>query len=83
MSMIYRLSDDFINSDRVMFMYMFMYKRNYKKLNSDDFKNEFNNINWANLFSDKNVDKHMIPSLKKLKNSLINIFPLKKSQNVN
>ena len=83
MSMIYRLSDDFINSDRVMFMYMFMYKRNYKKLNSDDFKTEFNNINWANLFSDKNVDKHMIPSLKKLKNSLINIFPLKKSQNVN
>ena len=83
MSMIYRLSDDFINSDRVMFMYMFMYKRNYKKLNSDDFKNEFNNINWANLFSDNNVDKHMIPSLKKLKNSLINIFPLKKSQNVN
>ena len=27
--------------------------------------------------------KHMIPSLKKLKNSLINTFPLKKSQNVN
>ena len=34
-----------------------IYKRNYKKLNSDDFKNEFNNINWTNLFSDKNVDE--------------------------
>ena len=34
-----------------------IYKKNYKKLNSDDFKNEFNNINWTNLFSDKNVDE--------------------------
>ena len=33
-----------------------IYRRNYKNLNSDKFKEEFGRINWTNLFLDKNVD---------------------------
>ena len=33
-----------------------IYRRNYKNLNSGKFKEDFNKINWTNLFSDKNVD---------------------------
>ena len=33
-----------------------IYRRNYKNLNSDKFKGDFNKINWTNLFSNKNVN---------------------------
>ena len=33
-----------------------IYRRNYKDLNSDKFKEDFNKFNLKNLFSDKNVD---------------------------
>ena len=32
-----------------------IYGRNYKNLNSDNFKDKFGRINWANLFLDKNI----------------------------
>ena len=61
-----------------------IHRRNYKKLNSDKFKENFNKINWKNLFSDKNVDDAYDSFLDEAeKKSLTNTFPLKKSQNEN
>ena len=55
-----------------------IYRRNYKNLNSDNFKDEFGRINWANLFLDKNIDDAYDSFLEETEKLINKHFPLEK-----
>ena len=56
-----------------------IHRRNYKNLNSDKFKENFNKINQTNLFSDKNVDDAYDSFLDEAEKKIINKhIPLEK-----
>ena len=55
-----------------------IYRRNYKNLNSDKFKEEFGRINWTNLFLDKNVDNAYGSFLEETEKLINKHFPLEK-----
>ena len=55
-----------------------IYRRNYKNLNSDKFKEEFGRINWTNLFLDKNVDDAYDSFLEETEKLINKHFPLEK-----
>ena len=60
-----------------------IYKRNYKNFNSEKFKEDFNKINWKNLFSNASVD-NAYDSLPEEAHKLIDKhFPLKNYQKEN
>ena len=60
-----------------------IYRRNYKNLNSDKFKEEFGRIDWTNLFLDKNVDDAYDSFLEETEKLINKHFPSKKSQKGN
>ena len=55
-----------------------IYRRNYKNLNSDKFKDELGKVNWTNLFSDKNVDAAYDSFLEETDKLTNKHFPLEK-----
>ena len=58
-----------------------IYRRNYKNLNSDKFKKDFNKINWTNIFADKNVDDAYDSFLEETEKILNKHIPLEKVSN--
>ena len=55
-----------------------IYRRNYKNLNPDNFKDEFGRINWGNLFLDKNIDDAYDSFLEETEKLINKHFPLAK-----
>ena len=58
-----------------------IYRRNYKTLNSDKFKKDFNKINCTNIFADKNVDDTYDSFLEETEKILNKHIPLEKVSN--